>query len=186
MKSKIKLTKVSQKCFTQKGFDERGCYGCDCKDSCCKYGADFDKEAYDLVIKNKNLIEPLVGLPIEKCFETKFSGDKEFLGGNSIRSIKGKNYCIFHNKEGKGCILYGLVLSKKLNRRAIPSICKLFPLTWENKKLIYYEELKNEEGFPLCKVPSDCNCLDPENKTKKSLFQTQKQDIDDIFEIKEE
>ena len=186
MKTKIKISKISKKCYSQKGFDSRGCYGCNCDDSCCKYGADFDKEAYDLVIQNKKIIEPLVECQVEKCFESKFSNDKEFLGENSIRSLKGKNgFCVFHNKNRKGCILYKLVNTKGINKRIIPSICRLFPLSWENSTLIVYNELENTDQFPLATIPIDCNCMELENTTSNNLVETQKKEIDDIFDINE-
>lgn len=174
---KIKILKISKKCYLQKGFDDHGCYGCECDDSCCKFGADFDKESYDLVAENKQIIGEIIGKRIENWFEIKFSNDLEYLGKNSIRSIKGENgYCVFHKQKGKGCILYQLVSSGKItNRRIIPSICRLFPLSWNKSELIVCDE----EGGT---IPKDCNCL-KSNITRKSLFDTQKKEIDDIFDI---
>ena len=177
---KLKIFKISPKCYSQKGFDERGCYGCNCTDSCCKYGADFDKEAYELVLQNKDLIEPLLNQPIQKCFGKRTSGDKEYLGGNSIRCLEGETgFCIFHKKTGKGCILYELVTSKDINRRIIPSICRLFPLSWKKGELKVYDEEKYE------RIPRKCNCKEVENITTKNIFETQKQEIEDIFEFDE-
>ncbi len=178
MKDKIKISKISKQSFIQKGFDERGCFGCKCNDSCCKYGSDFDKESYDLVISNKNLIEPLINKKIEDCFEKKWSNDNEFLGNNSTSSIKGNHgFCVFHNTEGKGCILYNLVNVKKINKRIIPSICRLFPLNWHKGELIVYNEQKKEV------IPNDCNCVDLQNTTSKNILETQKKEINDIFDI---
>lgn len=174
---KIPLSKIDPKCFVQKGFDERGCYGCSCDDSCCKFGADFDKAAFDLVVAHRSVVEPLVGRKVELCFKKQFSGDCEYLGGDAIKSVKGENgFCVFHNKEGKGCILYGLVSAKGLDRRIIPSICRLFPLSWGGGKLVVYDSYKGH-------IPADCNCLDPTNLTTKSIWETQKDEIEDIFAI---
>jgi hypothetical protein len=173
-----KKIKISDQCFTQKGFNEAGCYGCDCNDSCCKFGADFDKESYDLVIANNEEIEKLVNRKIEDCFEKEWSNDSEFLGNNSIRSVKGDHgYCIFHNTEGKGCILYKLESQGKINRRIIPSICRLFPLSWENGNLIVYHEQKDSV------IPHDCNCVESINTTSKNILETQKEEILDIFNL---
>ncbi len=178
MENKIKISEVSKRAISQKGFDEKGCFGCKCKDSCCRFGADFDKEAYDLVVLNKNLIEPLVNRKIEDCFEKKWSSDKEFLGNDSIRSVKNdQDFCIFHNTKGKGCMLYHLVNTQKIDRRMVPSICRLFPLSWNKRKLIVADEEKGSV------IPDDCNCVDPENTTSKSIIETQKKEIEDIFEI---
>ncbi len=179
MEHKIKIAAVSKLASSQKGFDEKGCFGCKCKDSCCRYGADFDKEAYDLVIVNKNLIEPLIGRKIEDCFEKKWSDDTEFLGNNSVRSIKNEqDFCIFHNTKGKGCMLYNLANTQGINRRIVPSICRLFPLSWRKGTLIVANEEKGSA------IPDDCNCVDPQNTTSKSIVETQKDEIKDIFEMK--
>jgi len=177
---KIKISKISKKCFLQKGFNEKGCYGCKCDDACCKYGTDFDQESFNLVIQNKDIIEKLIGKKINDCFRKTFSKDSEYLGNNSIRSVKGENgFCIFHSKQGKGCILYQLVRSGKIsNRRIIPSVCRLFPLTWDNGKLQVYDE---QEGYI---IPHDCNCIEKENTTKKNILETQKSEIEDIFDLK--
>ncbi|NUM37158.1 MAG: hypothetical protein HUU50_21655 [Candidatus Brocadiae bacterium] len=178
MKNKIKILKISQKCYSQRGFDDRGCYGCKCDDSCCKYGADFDKTSYDLVIQYRHLIEPLIHQQIEKCFENNFSGDPEFLGQNSIRSLLGENgFCSFHKKNAKGCILYELALGKKIDKRIIPSICRLFPLSWFHGELLVYHEQPNAV------IPHDCNCIETENSTFKNILETQKNEILDIFDL---
>lgn len=184
MTTKIKISKISERCYSQKGFDNRGCYGCNCDDSCCKFGADFDKESYDLVIKNKEIIEPLIECKIEKCFDSEFSNDKEYLGENSIISLKGKNgYCVFHNKNKKGCVLYELVITKGISKRMIPSICRLFPLSWENGTIVVYDELEEKEPYPLTTIPLDCNCLELNNTTSNNLVITQKKEMDDIFDM---
>lgn len=177
---KIKILKISKKCYSQKGFNEKGCYGCKCDDSCCKYGADFDQEAFDLVIQNRQVLEKYLEKEIKDCFEATFSKDSEYLGGNSIRSIKGDNgFCVFHNKQGKGCLLYQLVQSEEIsNKRIIPSICRLFPLSWDKSELKIYDEQDNSI------IPIDCNCIEDENKTEKSILETQKKEIDDIFDVK--
>ena len=186
MKSKIKISRISEKCYTHKGFDSRGCYGCSCNDSCCKNGADFDKEAYDLVIQNKTFIEPLVEAKVEDCFESKFSNDKAFLGEDSVASLISTNgFCVFHNKNGKGCTLFELSVTKGIDIRIIPSTCRLFPLSWENGSLIVYDEMENIDNYLLSTIPIDCNCMEPENTTSNGLLNTQKTVIDDIFDFDE-
>ena len=178
MITKIEVSKISKQSFMQKGFDIKGCIGCSalCKDLCCRYGADFDNESYDLVISNRILIEPLISRKIEDCFENKWSNDKEFLGNNSIRSLTNDTgYCFFHRKEGRGCVLYELVTSMNISRRLIPSICRLFPLTWEDSELYVYNEKEEYIRF------YGCSCFEPENITSKNILETQKAEITDIF-----
>lgn len=176
---KIKIDKVSKKCFSQRGFDKKGCYGCSCKDLCCfEANVDVDKESYELILKHKDLIEPLIDKKIEECFEEGWYNEKEYLGGNMKGALNREdNYCIFHNKTGKGCVLYRLVAEKNINKRMIPTICRIFPLSWGSKELVIYDE----DGEDI--IPEDCNCKDPKNKTKKSILETQKEEVKDIFEI---
>ncbi len=175
--NKIKINKISKEVYQTKGFDEKGCYGCSCDDACCKYGCDVDKESLILIFENRNIIESKTGIKLENCFERKFSNDKEFLGKNSKVSKIGKNgYCIFHKKEGKGCNLYEVVLENKINRRLIPSICRMFPISWDKGRIIMYDEMGIE-------IPPTCNIFDKENATIKNIFETQKNEMEDIFEI---
>jgi len=174
---KIKISEISDQCYTLKGFDNRGCYGCKCDDSCCKFGADFDKTSFDLIHQHRILVEEKLDIKIENCFEDLFSNDKEFLGENSIRSLVGSNgFCVFHNQNKKGCILYQIVdENKNVNRQLIPSICRLFPLSWNNGKLMIYSEQENS------KIPDDCNCIEIENNSTKNILETQKKELDDII-----
>jgi hypothetical protein len=173
---KIKITKIADAVYAQKGFDEHGCIRCRCTDLCCENGADVDKEAYDLIKIYKERIERLSNLKFVDFFENAWSGDGDFLGGNSIRSKVGKaGFCIFRFPEQKGCILFKLALEDGLPRRIIPSICRLFPLTWNNETLEYYAREH---------VPGICNCLEAPSSNGRSIFETQKEAIEDIFEIR--
>ena len=136
----------------------------------------MDKEAYDLIKEHKARIERVSATKFEDFFENAWSGDRDFLGGNSIRSKVGKEgCCIFRFPEEKGCILFKLAMEDELPKRIIPSICRLFPLTWNNETLEYYAREH---------VPEACNCLEAQNKEGKSIFETQKEAIEDIFEIR--
>jgi hypothetical protein len=171
---KIKINRIDPKVHDFKGFNEPyGCFGCACNDACCRYGADFDKEAYDIVFKHKDLVENETGIMLEECFEKAWIPHKDYLGGKCIRSITSNGFCVFHSKKGKGCVLYELYIIKKLPRRIIPSICRLYPLTW------------NEQSLKMVRgIETTCNCLDKENVTKKNIIETQKDEIKDIFDIK--
>ena len=172
---KIKITRIDDAVYAHRGFDEKGCIKSHCTDLCCEYGADVDKEAYALIKKHKKRIELQNATAFEDFFEEAWSGERDFLGGNSIRSRIGKEGgCIFRFPEQKGCILFKLAIEDGLPRRIIPSICRLFPLTWNNGTLEYYEREH---------VPQACNCLEAQNREGRSIFETQKEAIDDIFEI---
>ena len=172
---KIKITRIADELYSLKGFDECGCMGSSCADICCEFGADVDKEAYDLIWEHREKIERIGNVRFEDFFEQEWSGDSDFLGGNSIRSRVGKaGSCIFRLPEQKGCILFKLAAKEQLPRRIIPSICRLFPITWNNETMEYYEKEN---------IPAICNCLELGNATARTVFETQAEAIDDIFEI---
>ncbi len=176
---KIKITEMSEKCRLQKGFGQGGCLGSSCDDACCRHGADFDKAAHDLVFKHRELVEASTGLASERCFEDEWSGEKDYLGGDSIRSLVSRSgYCAFHSPTGKGCVLYELVFEKGVNRRIVPSVCRLYPLTWGGGELSVYDE--GEDGDDIEK---NCVCLDPSMCSSKSIFATQAREIKDIFDL---
>ncbi len=170
---KIPINKVADEVFQKKGFDKKGCYGCSCDDECCKFGADIDKESYDLIFHNREIIEKELGIDLDESFdETDTSVNSDYLGGGHHRSItRPDGFCVFHNIGTKGCLLYKLAIEKKLSKRIIPTICRVYPLTWNDERL-HIEEW----------IPDACNCLEIDNDASH-LFDTQKHEIDDIFEI---
>jgi hypothetical protein len=172
---KISISKIEPLVFSQLGFDECGCLGCPCNDSCCGYGADVDRESYKLIFSHRNQIEKIIGIKLEQCFSGKWSKDREFLGGNSIRAKKlRRGKCAFHLPKGKGCALYQLAWGGKAEMRIIPSICRLYPVSWNNGRIY------------LCrKIEIDCNCIDSKNRSKMSVFEHHKKAVEDIFKIKD-
>jgi len=79
---------------------------------------------------------------------------------------------MFRLPNRKGCVLYKLVEGGKAKRRIIPSICRLYPLSWGGGK-IYFEDA----------IEPDCRCLHRDNSSSKSIFETQIKEIKDIFKI---
>jgi len=176
---KLNIKKISKSLYKFRGFDERGCYGSKCQCQCCQYGADVDKEAYDLIKKNRKIIEKRLNKKLEDCFHKTWYKDDEYLGGSHTRTKMGNTgYCIFHmsNIEGKGvkgCLLYFLASKKKISKRIVPTICRLYPISWGNETLYLTDDFEKE-----------CNCLCNKNNSKENILETQKKDIEDIFDIK--
>jgi hypothetical protein len=170
---RIPIKKLHIGIFRHPGFDEKGCLGCPCGDACCRHGADFDHEAFLLIKENWEILKEEAGMPLEDCFERK-EEDKEFLGNKAHRSRQKNGFCVFHNNEGRGCMLFRLAFEKKIPWRAVPTICRMYPLTWD-KGEIYVEE--NIES--LC----CCNLKNVKGAKRKPLSETQKEHIKDIFDI---
>jgi len=177
--AKIKISSISEQCHVQKGFGQDGCLGSNCDDACCRYGADFDRAAFDLVFSHRELVESLTEIKLEYCFEDEWSGYRDYLGGDSIRSNVGPGgYCVFHAPEGKGCVLYKLVFNHQVSRRILPSVCRLYPLTWDGGELAVYNE--SDDGDI---IEPGCVCLDPDKSSASNLLVTQKHEIADIFDL---
>ncbi len=171
---KIKIESIDPAVFSFRGFDHIGCHKSCCDDDCCVHGADFDKESYELVHKYKDVIEPMIGVKVEDCFTHSWEEDEDFLGGDATESVVRNGFCAFHNPKGKGCVLYDLIENKGLPRRLVPSICRLYPLTWGGGELLLADDF-----YPKC------NCLH-KNSSNKNLIETEWEEIECIFELGEE
>jgi len=173
MNSKITLTQISEEVLKKKGFDHRGCYGCSCNDSCCRYGCEVDKESYDLIFKNRELIEKRICMELEDCFEKEWSNDNEYLGNNSVDTKTKDGHCMFKLKGKKGCVLFELAFNDNISKRIIPTICRLYPLTWGEGELMFTDDPEQ-----------DCICHQEENKTSKNILETQMEHVKDVFRVK--
>jgi hypothetical protein len=170
---KIPLKDIDEEVLSFRGIDGDGCFRTACDDECCKFGADVDKESYDLIFEYREFIEEAIGFRIEKCFKKRWLDDSHYLGGNAVETRVGaRGFCMFHAAEGKGCVLYRLVQEEDLPRRLIPSICRLYPLTWEDGELMVADA-----------VHASCNCLKKE-AFAKSILATQWREVEDIFDLK--
>jgi len=170
---KIEIVHVTENIYTHRGFSEKGCYSSPCMDNCCRKGCDTDKETYELIMQQKDEIEKILDRSIEECFEKEWSGQTDFLGGNSISSTVINGTCSFHTCNGKGCVLWQMVFQQNCSRRIIPSTCRLYPITWDNGTMKLIDTIEKE-----------CDCLKPCNHLATNLWKTQKEAIDDIFFIR--
>lgn len=171
---RIFVSKIDPEVLTFQGFDQVGCFGCGCADACCGHGCDVDKGSYALVYLHRDIIEHILQTSVDDCFTHRWAGEPDFLGGDGTRSAVIGRFCAFHMRTGKGCALYHAALSFGLPRRIIPSICRLYPLSWRS------------EGLCLCgDLHEECNCLH-NNKDHRSVIESQWDSIVDIFEFSED
>lgn len=169
---KIGVIKVSDEVLNHKGFDEGGCYGSRCEDACCRKGADVDKDSYDLIMQYREPIQQRLGRDLDACFEKEWSNQTDFLGNNSISSTIINGSCALHLSHGRGCVLFQMVLQENCPVRIIPSICRLYPVTWNNGTI---ELIKG--------IEKTCNCLTSGDCNTRKLWDTQHAAIEDIFSI---
>lgn len=170
---KIEIDQVAEELFSHRGFGEKGCYSSVCLDNCCRNGCDVDRESFELIWAHQEELEKMLGFRLGLCFDEFWSGQEDFLGRNSIASTIIDGTCAFHVRNGKGCVLWQLVLPGKAPRRLIPSTCRLYPVTWDRGRM----------HLVAC-IEKECNCLDPLGAGPMNLWETQKEAIEDIFRIK--
>lgn len=177
--NKIHIKKVAKEVYQQKGLPSTpfvSCLTCVCGDdkkggACCDGGVYMDKETLKILSKHKKELEKRTGVKFRECFFKRWSNDPNFLGGNGLLTRTKNGTCVFRSKDKPGCEIVSMVFQKKLPARAIPSACRLYPVTWNYGKLCVDDIRKN------------CLCIDKKNKTKKSIYETQKQEIEDIFDL---
>lgn len=176
--AKIKIKEVDPKTKTQTGLFGDGCYGSDCESECCEYGCDVDLTTLKLIYKHKDLIEPLIKAKVEDCFCTELKKDDDYIGG-AYRETKVRQKdktCSFRIVGKKGCSLFYVWATHKLPKKIVPTICRIFPLTWHRGRLFIDTPIRKA---CVCKMPI------PKGVEVPSLFETQKKELKALFDIKE-
>lgn len=175
---KIPITTIDKACTTQTGLHGEGCYGCSCDDDCCQWGCDVDLATLKLIFKNRKLIEPLIKAKLEDCFKTELKVDDDYAGGSYRETgVRAKDTrCFFHLHEPRGCSLFYLWAKKGLPKRIVPTICRVYPLTWHRGRLFVDTPIRqlckaNEKTAKGVKAPS---LLDTQMKELKLLFNIKK------------
>jgi hypothetical protein len=171
---KIKIEWVDPRLHLQKGFEEDGCVKClECNDNCCTKGADVDRSAYDAIFKSRGGVEALIGMRLEDCFNKGWGKDAGYPGGNATRSKTKGGACVFKLRGEKGCALFKLAFSNGLTPDIVPAICRTYPITWNHGKLFLEDEWLIKE----------CHCFAKNNCSRKSIFETQKSVLDELFDL---
>ena len=78
--------------------------------------------------------------------------------------------CSLHHPDGKGCVLFQVMVEARAPRRLVPSTCRLYPLTWNNGIIELFKGIE-----------PNCNCLAADNCGTRQLLETQREAIEDIF-----
>ncbi len=173
---KIKIRKVDPEVVSLKGLFSGGCMSASCDDICCEYGCDVDYATLKLIYRYRHLIEPLIGASVDECFSTELIPDDDYIGGayreTLVREEDGR--CAFHLKGRKGCSLFYLWQTRGLPKRIVPTICRVYPVTWHRGYLFVDRPLKRA-----------CRCLEraPKGVYIPSIYETQRRDIMALFDI---
>ncbi|HHD10902.1 MAG TPA: hypothetical protein ENK42_00540 [Deltaproteobacteria bacterium] len=173
---KIKIRKIDPEVVRQKGLFGGGCLETGCDDICCEYGCDVDYGTLKLIYRYRHLIEPLIGASVDDCFSTELTPDDDYIGGAYRETLvrEEDERCAFHLKDGRGCSLFYLWQTKGLPKRIVPTICRIYPITWHRGHLFVDRPIKRA-----------CRCLErvPKGVYIPSIYETQRRDILALFDI---
>ncbi|HLC18609.1 MAG TPA: hypothetical protein VJM57_06300 [Thermodesulfobacteriota bacterium] len=177
-RKKIRIRNVDPEVFTHKGLFDEGCYGSECEDDCCVYGCDVDYESLKLIYKHRDLIEPLIKTRIEECFLTELTRDNDYVGGayRETATRDSDGLCKLHLVGKKGCSLFYLWAARGLPKTMVPTICRVYPITWHRGRLFVDRPLKRA-----------CKARERKPKGVKevpSIFDTQSKEVLALFDLR--
>ena len=118
--------------FTQRYFAR--CMACTyCGDQCCSYGVDIDLENVARLQALGDDFAGRVATPREQWFTSEIVEDKEFASGRHVRTRESGGKCVFHNPDGRGCMIHGYALEKGVDYHTLkPIVSTLFPVTFNH------------------------------------------------------
>jgi len=129
------LREVDTRIFTLQYFTN--CMACAfCDDQCCSYGVDIDAANADKLLAMKADFDAFVGVPRDQWFTDEIIEDVEFPSGRYRRTQTRGSHCVFHNVDGRGCLIHAYCIENNLDYHLYkPMVSILFPLTFNYGRL---------------------------------------------------
>jgi hypothetical protein len=108
------------------------CMACGfCNDQCCSYGVDIDAENAEKLVALGDGFKSFVGVPESEWFTDELVDDAEFPSGRNRRTRTRGDHCVFHKKDGRGCLIHAYCAENNLDYHLYkPMVSILFPLTF--------------------------------------------------------
>jgi hypothetical protein len=118
------------------------CMACTfCNDQCCSYGVDIDAENAEKLLAMGDDFKAFIGVPESEWFTDEIVEDAEFPSGRNRRTRTLGSHCVFHNTDGRGCLVHAYCLENGLDYHLYkPMVSILFPLTFEHGCLVASSE----------------------------------------------
>jgi Fe-S-cluster containining protein len=113
-------------------------------DACCQYGCDVDLFERDAILERDHQIRPLLRADAraEPLFDTEVDDDPDYPSGQVVRTTVHDGGCIFLAHDRRGCAIHRASLEQGWDFNGVkPSICRLFPLTYEGNAIVIADEL---------------------------------------------
>ncbi|HWA88938.1 MAG TPA: hypothetical protein VG889_02810 [Rhizomicrobium sp.] len=103
-----------------------------CNDQCCSYGVDIDAENAERLLALDDDFKAFIGVPESEWFTGELVEDAEFPSGRCRRTQVRGSHCVFHKKDGRGCLIHAWCLEKGLDYHTLkPMVSILFPVTFD-------------------------------------------------------
>jgi len=125
------LSAVDPAIFTLRYFTN--CMACGfCKDACCDHGVDIDLGNAERLKALPRDFHDRIGVAAKDWFTDQVISDREFPGGEHVRTRLRDGVCVFRNAHARGCTIHAYCLEKGLDyHRFKPMVSVLFPVTFE-------------------------------------------------------
>jgi hypothetical protein len=129
------LREVDTRIFALRYFTN--CMACTfCNDQCCSYGVDIDADNAEKLLALNNDFDAFVGVPRDQWFTDEVIEDAEFPSGGYRRTQTRGSHCVFHKKDGRGCLIHAYCAKNGLDYHLYkPMVSILFPLTFNYGRL---------------------------------------------------
>ncbi|MEI9932583.1 MAG: hypothetical protein WDM89_19105 [Rhizomicrobium sp.] len=129
------LCEVDTRIFTLRYFTH--CMSCSfCDDQCCSYGVDIDAGNAEKLLALGEGFDAFVGVPRDQWFTDEIIDDAEFPSGRYRRTQTRGSHCVFHKKDGRGCLIHAYCVETGLDYHLYkPIVSILFPLTFNYGRL---------------------------------------------------
>jgi hypothetical protein len=112
-----------------------------CDDQCCSYGVDIDAENAEKLLAMGDGFEAFVSVPKSEWFTGEIVEDAEFPSGRNRRTRILGTHCVFHKRDGRGCLIHAWCIEKGLDYHLYkPMVSILFPVTFEHGGLVASSE----------------------------------------------
>ena len=108
------------------------CMSCGfCNDQCCSYGVDIDVDNARKLLAMGDDFKAFIGVPESEWFTGEIVEDTEFPSGRNLRTRTRGSHCVFHNSDGRGCLIHAYCADNGLDYHLYkPMVSILFPLTF--------------------------------------------------------
>ncbi len=136
----LTIKEFDQSLFTKKYLAD--CMGCTfCSDMCCSYGCPADMEEVERISSYADKLEPILGIPLSGWFQ-EIQDNADFPSGKVRYTRVYDNKCVFSKKGYRGCTLHRFCIENGMDVHILkPMVCSLFPVTWENGRIMASEFL---------------------------------------------